>query len=155
MHTAGGSELSFDALLIAVGARPKAVVPHARTFDDRHADEMLRGVVQDIEGGYVRKLAFVNPSGPVWPLPLYELALMSARAAYDAGIDDMEIDLFTAESRPLPAFAATVGSTVAGLLKDAGIRFHPSSEPEVVSTGHLITPDGMRCGWTAWSPCPA
>jgi len=142
VRTDGGSELPFDALLIAVGARPRAVVPHARTFDDHHADELLRGVVQDIEAGYVRKLAFVNPSGPVWPLPLYELALMSAQAAYSAGIDDMQIDLFTAESRPLPAFAATVGSAVAALLEEAGIRFHPSSEPKVVGTGHLITPEG-------------
>ncbi|HEX5911203.1 MAG TPA: FAD-dependent oxidoreductase [Thermoleophilaceae bacterium] len=142
VHTAGGSRLAFDALLIAVGARPKAVVPHARTFDDRHADEMLRGVVQDIEGGYVRRLAFVSPPGPVWPLPLYELALMSAHAARDAGIDDMQIDLFTAESRPLPAFGPTVGSAVAGLLQDAGIRFHASSEPEVAGTGRLVTPAG-------------
>ena len=142
VRTAGGSELSFDALLIAVGARPQEVVPHARTFDDHHADEVFRGVVQDIEGGYIRSMAFVNPAGPVWPLPLYELALMSARAGYDAGIDDLRIDLFTAESHALPAFGATVGQTVAGLLEDAGIRFHPSSEPKVVSTGHLITPEG-------------
>ncbi len=47
-RTSKGEELEFDALLIAVGARPKAEVPHARTFDDRHADEIMRGVVQDI-----------------------------------------------------------------------------------------------------------
>jgi sulfide:quinone oxidoreductase len=89
-------------------------------------------------------VAFVNPSGPVWPLPLYELALMSAQAAYDAGVDGMQIDLFTAESQPLSAFGATASDAVAGLLEDAGIRLHPSSEPRVVSTGHLVTPEGVE-----------
>lgn len=141
-HTGSGSELHFDALLVAVGAQAKPVVEHARTFDDHHADEILRGVVQDIEGGYVRKMAFVSPAGPVWPFPLYELALMSARVGHDAGIDDLKIDLFTTDARPLPAFGATVGETVAGLLKEAGISFHPAAEPNVLRTGHLVTPEG-------------
>ncbi len=143
-RTANGDELPFDALLVAVGARAKAVVPHARTFDDRQADTILRGLVQDIEEGYVRKLAFVNPAGPVWPLPLYELALKCARAGYSAGIDDLQIDLFSAEPRPLPAFGAAVGDAVAALLERAGIRFHPSSQPVVEHTGLLALADGRE-----------
>ena len=143
VRTGGGAELHFDALLVAVGARAKPVVEYARTFDDRHADEIMRGVVQDIESGYVRKLAFVKPAGPVWPLPLYELALMSARAGYDAGIE-LQLDLFAADSRPLPMFGATVGEKVAELLQDAGITFRAETEPKVVRTGHLVTPDGSE-----------
>ncbi len=143
-HTGQGEELHFDALLIAVGAHAKGVIPHARTFDDRNADDILRGVVQDIEEGYVRRLAFVNPSGPVWPLPLYELALMSARTGHSAGIDDLQIDLITAEERPLPTFGAAVSDGVTELLEEAGIRFHPSTEPKVVSTGHLTMPDAQE-----------
>jgi sulfide:quinone oxidoreductase len=142
VRTYEGAELSFDALLVAVGAHPKPVVEHARTFDDRHADEMLRGVVQDIEGGYVRKLAFVKPAGPVWPLPLYELALMAAKAGYDAGIRDLQIDLFAADDRPLPMFAASVGRELAKLLENNGIAFHPRSEPKVPRKGYVVTPDG-------------
>ena len=144
VRTGEGAELHFDALLVAVGARAKPVVEYARTFDDAHADEILRGLVQDIEGGYARKLAFIKPAGPVWPLPLYELALMSAAAGYDAGIDDLEIDLFAADSRPLPMFSPEVGEGVAQLLEKAKITFHPETEPKIERTGHLVMPDGRE-----------
>ena len=32
--------------------------------------ERLHGIVQDVEGGYLRSLAFVVPPGATWPLPL-------------------------------------------------------------------------------------
>jgi sulfide:quinone oxidoreductase len=44
---------------------------HTITIDDRRLDELLHGLIQDIEGGYVRRLAFVIPSGKAWPLPIY------------------------------------------------------------------------------------
>jgi sulfide:quinone oxidoreductase len=145
VHTGNGEELPFDALVVAVGARPRAVVDHARTFDDAHADELLRGLVQDIEGGYVKKVAFVSPPGPVHPLPLYELALMAAQNAYDAGVNDFGVDLITAEPRPLPTFGAQVGAVVGDLLSEAGIRVHTSTEVKVPSKGHLVlSPSGTE-----------
>jgi len=140
LHTGDGQELPFDALLVAVGARALPVVEHATTFDDARADELFRGVVQDIEQGYVKKIAFVNPPGPVWPLPLYELALMTASSGHDAGWDDLQIDLITAEPQPLPAFGAQVGAAVHELLVEAGIRVHLSTEPEVPAQGRLTLP---------------
>lgn len=145
VHTGSGEELPFDALLVAVGARPRAVIDHARTFDDAHADDLLRGLVQDIEGGYVKKIAFVSPPGPVHPLPLYELALMTAQTAYDAGVEDFGVDLITAETQPLPAFGAQVGAAVGDLLSEAGIRVHTSTEVKVPSKGHLVlSPSGTE-----------
>ena len=43
----------------------------------------MHGLVQDLEDGYVRRIAFVVPPGASWPVPLYELALMTAERAYD------------------------------------------------------------------------
>ena len=34
---------------------------HALTIDDARLDELLHGLIQDIEGGYVRRLAFIGP----------------------------------------------------------------------------------------------
>lgn len=145
VHTGSGEELPFDALLVAVGARPRAVIDHARTFDDAHADDLLRGLVQDIEGGYVKKIAFVSPPGPVHPFPLYELALMTAQTAYGAGVEDFGVDLITAETQPLPAFGAQVGAAVGELLSEAGIRVHTSTEVKVPSKGHLVlSPSGTE-----------
>ena len=34
--------------------------------------------MRDVEEGYIKRLAMVVPPGAVWPLPVYELALMTA-----------------------------------------------------------------------------
>ncbi len=34
----------------------------------------MHGLIQDVEGGFIHKLAFVAPGRMAWPLPLYELA---------------------------------------------------------------------------------
>lgn len=67
VHTADGSTLGYDMLVLAVGARMHAAYPHASTIDDRLLDELLHGVVQDVEGGYVHRIAFVMPEHAAWP----------------------------------------------------------------------------------------
>ena len=63
VHTAGGEELEYDALLLAMGAAQRPAFSHAETIDDARLDEQLHGLIQDVEGGYVHKLAFVAPAG--------------------------------------------------------------------------------------------
>ena len=67
--------------------RARARYEHALTIDDRRLDEQLHGLIQDVEGGYVKRLAFVAPPRMAWPLPIYELALMTARRAYDMNVE--------------------------------------------------------------------
>ena len=43
------------------------------------------GLLRDIEEGYAKRLAVVVPAGAVWPLPAYELALMTAGEAAEMG----------------------------------------------------------------------
>jgi len=86
-HTSTGAHLAYDALLLATGAEARARYPKALTIDARRMDETLHGLIQDVEGGYLNSLAFVAPSRMAWPLPIYELALMTAGRAYDMGIE--------------------------------------------------------------------
>jgi hypothetical protein len=46
-------------------------------FTDRNADDTFHGMVQDFELAYVNSIAFCLPPA-AWPLPLYELALITA-----------------------------------------------------------------------------
>ena len=67
VHTGDGREVAYDALLVAVGAKQAEPYKHVGTFHDAEADEIFHGVIQDIELGYTRSLAFIQPVGPVWP----------------------------------------------------------------------------------------
>jgi sulfide:quinone oxidoreductase len=123
VHTAGGRELSYDALLVALGARESAPYEHAHVFTDRDPDQSFQGIVRDIELGHARSVAFVLPHGPVWPVPLYELALMTADRARSLSLD-AQITFITPEGRPLKAFGQAAGDAIVRLLGEAGIKLH-------------------------------
>ena len=91
LHTAGGDELPYDALLIAVGGRLVMPFKHVTAFDDERADEGYHGLVQDVEGGYTRSVVLIVPEGHAWLLPVYELALMTAERAYGMGEEGLGI----------------------------------------------------------------
>ena len=123
VHTGGGRELFYDALLLAVGARESAPYEHAHVFSDRDDGQSFRGIVQDIELGHVKSVAFVLPDWPAWPVPLYELALMTAARARSISLD-ARITFITPEGRPLKAFGQAAGDAIVRLLGEAGIKLH-------------------------------
>jgi sulfide:quinone oxidoreductase len=144
VHTSGGRALKYDALLVAVGARQAEPYAHAATFRDAEADATYHGIVQDVEGGYTRKLAFVQPVGPVWPLPLYELALMTAERAESMDMRDLQLSLVTPEPQPLAVFGTTVSETVANRLARAGVKLYTNSLAKVPAKRTLvIEPQGL------------
>jgi sulfide:quinone oxidoreductase len=136
VHTGEGEEFGYDALLIAVGARIVPAYDHATTFRDAEADALFGGIVQDIEGGYLKSLAFVTPPGPVWQLPLYELALMTAERASSMEMD-VELTLVTPDEAPLEIFGPPVSEAVEGLLDRAGIDLHCATVAAVPAKNHL------------------
>lgn len=145
IHTSAERQVEYDALLIAVGARQVEAYEHVATFRDADADAAYHGVVQDIEAGYSRSLAFIQPVGPVWPLPLYELALMTAERAESMDIRDLELVLVTPEPRPLAVFGTAVSDVVSDRLAKAGIRVYCNSLAKVPSAGRLlIEPQGVE-----------
>jgi sulfide:quinone oxidoreductase len=131
--TAGGAELSYDALVICLGATVHTCYAHATTVDDAHMDDLLHGLVQDIEGGYVHRLAFVVPSPMPWPLPAYELALMASERAWDRETE-LSITVLTPEKAPLAIFGHEVSRELTDLLADRKI--------EVVTSARCEVPDG-------------
>ena len=131
VHTTGGVELAYDALLLAIGSRLGPAYEHVTTFRDDQADALLTGIVEDIEGGYTESVAFVSPPGPVWELPIYELALMTAERATSMGMSDVELTVVTPDDAPLAVFGANVSDAVGKLLDRAGITVHASTVASV------------------------
>jgi sulfide:quinone oxidoreductase len=137
VQTDGGAQLSYDVLLVALGARPVTTLEHAVAFTGSAKDEeRLHGIVQDVEGGYLRSFAFVVPDGSTWPLPLYELALMLAERAFDMGAE-LELHLVTPEASPLSIFGPEASREVAKLLTEAGIVLHTDVIGESAGFGRL------------------
>ena len=138
IHTAGGRQIHYDALLVAVGARQVEPYEHVATFRDADADAAYQGIVQDIEGGYTSRLAFIQPVGPVWPLPLYELALMTAERAESMDIRDLRLSLVTPEPRPLAVFGTAVSEVVTNRLARAGVKVYTDSLAKVPAKRKLV-----------------
>lgn len=138
VHTAEGRSLSFDALLVAIGARTTVPYEHVTVFDDARPDETYHGIVQDIEEGYTKSLALLLPEGPAWPLPVYELALMTAERARSMSLDDLRIDIVTSEPAPLAPFGEGASHAVSELLGRLGVTVHTSSRAEVPRSRRLV-----------------
>ena len=143
IHTKAGKAVAYDALILALGAKAHPRYQHAVTIDDRHMDEALHGLIQDIEGGYVHSVAFVAPARMPWQLPLYELALMTAARAYDMNVE-LAVTIVTPEDRPLAIFGINASQAVAELLEKAHIETITSAYAEVPSSREVVVNPGDR-----------
>ena len=130
--TADGAAIDYAALLVAVGAIPH-VHPHALTFGGPGTGERMHGLIQDVEAGFVRRIAFVVPEGATWPVPLYELALLTAGRAYDMCLTP-ELTLVTPEAAPLALFGAEASQALARRLNDAGVTVVTRTRAEILTS---------------------
>lgn len=121
--TERGERIAYDALVLAPGARASVGLGHAHTFFADADPGSLHWIVQELEQGAVSRVAFVVPPGRTWPLPLYELALMTAARTREAGVRDAELTLVTPEDAPLGIFHGAGSAAVGEQLARAGVRF--------------------------------
>jgi sulfide:quinone oxidoreductase len=144
--TAAGDELSYDRLVIAVGARPDRRRASGDVLVFQRADDAYeyRRLIRLLEAGRVRRLAFVQPRAVSGPLALYQLALDTA--AHAAALDiDLELSFVTPEPSPLEVFGPEVSALATRLLDDAGIRLYAGSEGVPSRPGRLhLSPGGRR-----------
>jgi sulfide:quinone oxidoreductase len=144
VRTESGAEHRYAALLLALGARIRARYQYATTIDDRHLDEQLHGLIQDVEGGYVKRLAFVVPPRMAWPLPVYELALMTGARAYDSNVE-LAITILTPEQAPLAVFGDAATAAVTQLLAERQIEVITSAHCEIPQPGRIeVSPAGRE-----------
>ncbi len=130
VRTTAGREFEYDELVLALGADPVPVVQHATTWDDRTGADTLGGLVRDFELGYSRRLAVVIPSGPVWPLRGYELAIFLTQDARGMGLP-IETSLITPERSPLEILGADAVTAVSDALREVGVTVVFANQVEI------------------------
>ena len=136
LHTDLGQKLEYDAVLLAVGARTHPRFRDVLTLDERHIREQLAGFIEALDRGRLKRVAFVVPSLPIWSLPAYELALMTANraAAHDR---DVAVLLVTPEDSPLSALGINASAEVADLLGRSGITTITSASCQIREHGRI------------------
>ena len=142
LKTRGDGEISYDSLLVTTGAEPRDAVPGALTFRGTADRPAFEDLLAQIDAGDVGHVVFAVPAGIAWPLPLYELALMTAGRA-DARDSPTRFTVVTSEEAPLGIFGLQASEAVAGLLRERGIDLRTSTLPVAFEDGSLsVTPSG-------------
>jgi sulfide:quinone oxidoreductase len=143
-RTEAGLEIDYDSLLLALGARPTEGVPGAFTFRGPADSERMRRLLLEVEAGDARRIVFVVPGGVSWPLPAYELALLTSAFIEQRGVEDAAVELVTQETAPLGAFGPEAGAAMRALFEERRIVVHTETYPEAFESGRLrLVPDGV------------
>jgi sulfide:quinone oxidoreductase len=143
--THSGDEIAYDKLVLALGARPEwDSHAQAQSFCDGHDAAANRLMLHQFRHGQISKVAYVKPPGASWPLPLYDLALMTAADCAAHGRAGVELTLVTPEEEPLAIFGHTVSTAIGRLLEQNGIALHTSSYGALSRDGLLDISPGHR-----------
>jgi sulfide:quinone oxidoreductase len=137
-----GVDLEYDALVVATGARAKPAVEGAVTFRGPADVDAVARAVEEARRRVTRRIVFVVPAGATWPLPAYELALLTG----DRFGTRAEVSLVTPETTPLEFFGARASAEVEALLDERGIRFYPGRAAVEFADGRLRLRDGAVIG---------
>jgi len=138
-----GTELTYDVIVVCVGAKTRAAYASAttlRSWEEPFAiDEALAAAASHAS----RTIAFVVPPGASWPLPLYELAMFSQLRAAKQGLD-LNTMIVTPEPEPLAIFGPPATDAVAGMLRGRGIEVRCGASVVDRDGEYIAVPDGEK-----------
>jgi sulfide:quinone oxidoreductase len=142
IDTWDGRVLPYDVLLLAIGARPVVSIPGSVTIAGPGYTGRFRTVLRELGERRIRRVAFAVPPASSWPLPLYELALMTAAQVAERGLRKVELALVTPEAEPLELFGSAASATVRELLDARGITLHTARYATEFRDGELTLAPG-------------
>jgi hypothetical protein len=88
-------------------------------------------LVSDLVFGRIRSVAFVVPSDVSWTLPLYDVAIATARRGWKLGIEDVRYWFVTPEPEPLAGLGSAAIVAASRNLEPEGITFIGSTYPDI------------------------
>jgi sulfide:quinone oxidoreductase len=142
VRLAGGAELPYDHLVLAHGARSVGALPGAVTFAGARDAPAITRLLDAAAGGRCGRIAFVVPPRATWPLPAYELALMTAIELRSRGVADVKLTVVTPERTPLWLFGPAAGEALVDALAARGIAVRTSANAVAVEHGAVRLASG-------------
>lgn len=144
--TREGTALAYDRIVLAIGARPGrgSGMPGVLTYRGGQDGPAYRELLRRVNARRGSTVAFVRHGGASWPLPIYDLALMTAADRLAHGRSDIELSLITTEDEPLEVFGHAASVSVRALLEERAIRLHTGSYAEPSRPGWLKVSPGDR-----------
>jgi sulfide:quinone oxidoreductase len=95
-------------------------------------------MIADVVARESASIAFALPFPSCWPLPLYELALLTAHELREQG-SDATVSIVTPEHEPLALFGPAAADAIRPLLKTLGVELVLRAQPrEIGSAGALL-----------------
>jgi sulfide:quinone oxidoreductase len=140
-RTGRGEAIGYDALVVAAGAIARDPLPGALCFRGRADVAALHELVEDLTDGNAHSVAYALPSERMWPLPAYELALMTAAHLRERG-STAKVWLVTPEEEPLELFGPAAAAAIEPMLRARGIILRTSTRPALVQTRALTLAGG-------------
>jgi sulfide:quinone oxidoreductase len=140
--TREGEEVSYDALLLTLGTRPIEEITGALTFRGPQDEGEVERLLEQARSGWVKKIVFAMPRAAAWPLPLYELALLTQAHLSNRGAEEVAIEIVTPESAPLELFGVGASEAIRELLDIRGIGVTLGTIPMEVADGFLHMASG-------------
>ena len=137
-----GERLAYDRLVVCVGGDAQDAYRDAVSFRVSGPPLAIDGLIDAALADPSRRLAFVVPPGVSWPLPIYELALMTRRRADESGRRELAIGVYSPESTPLTLFGSVASTAVAELLAARRIEFRDALVHEGEAGELVISPGG-------------
>lgn len=141
--TRTGEKISYDALLLTLGTRPVEEIAGALTFRGPEDEGALERMLEQARSGWVKRIVFAMPSEATWPLPLYELALLTQTHLSDRGVEDVTVDIVSPEESPLQLFGVGASEAIRELLEIRGIGLRLGTVATAVEDGCLQTVSGV------------
>ncbi len=139
----GGDELPYDALVVATGAAAVAALDGAVAFRGPDDVDAMRAVRDALLAREIGAVAFALPAASTWPVPLYELALMTGADLVAAGVD-AAVAIATPEPAPLSLFGPSAADALAPRLAERRVTVRTGARPVAVEPGVLRLADGGR-----------